>query len=268
VRAGAAAFLALAALTAVPAGARAEVAPGTPDETIQQAYGPIVASTTHSGAFDDTSYDDVDYLAFKVASPGQSFVFTVTNTTQSCNDPDQTNCPLWATLMDSSNHQVGGDSSSAGTDAVTAGNAETVDWTFAQPGTYYVLMESNGDEAAGSPSYTISFTSSSPAPLLSSLLVPAHQRGPSVGARFVLGQPAGPVVATLFALASGGRQARVTSLRRFNLAAGSQRLTIGLPASWRRTLARKHHLSLLLTLKVVSAGGQSASDSRRLSLTA
>ena len=267
-RVRAAAFLALAAVAAVPAGARAEVVSGTPDETIQQAYGPIVTNKTYSGGFDDASYDDVDYLAFKVASAGESFVFTVTNTTQSCNDPDQTSCPVWATLMDSNNQQVGGDTSSAGTDAVTAGNVEKVNWTFAQPGTYYVLMESNGDEAPGSPSYTISFTSSSPAPVLSYLSVPPHQRGTSVGARFVLGQPAGSVVATLLALQSGGRQTPVTSVRRFNLAAGSRRLTIRLPAKWRRTLARNHHLSLLLKLRVVSAAGQRASKSRRFSLTA
>ena len=259
--------LAVVAISALGGTARAEVLPGRPDESIQQAYGTIVAGTVYSGAFDNTSYDDVDYLAFVVSHAGESFHFTVTNTTQSCNDPDLTDCPVFATLMDSTGNQVGGDTSTAGTSAVTTGAMQTIDWTFTQPGTYYLLMESNGDEAPGSPSYSVSFMSISPAPVLSSLTVRAHQRGTSVAARFDLGQSASTVTATLVALHSGGQQKPVTTVRLFNLAAGPHQLTIRLPASWSRKLKRLHHLSLQLNLNVVSQAGAQATNSRRVSLT-
>ena len=259
--------LAAAAISAIGGAAQAEVVTGRPDESIQQAYGTIVAGKVYSGAFDNTSYDDVDYLAFVVSRAGESFHFTVTNTTQSCNDPDLTDCPVFATLMDSTDNQVGGDTSTAGTSAVTTGTVQTIDWTFTQPGTYYLLMESNGDEVPGSPSYSVSFTSISPAPMLSSLTVRAHQRGTSVAARFDLGQSASTVTATLAALHSGGRQQPVTIVRLFNLAAGPRQLTIRLPESWGKTLKRLRHLSLLLNLNVVSQAGEQASNSRRVSLT-
>ena len=135
--------------------AKADIIGAGPDETIAQAYGPLTPGVNYSGAFSNPN--DVDYLAFAVASAGESLQFTVSNTLQSCNSPDDDYCPLYATLMDQTNQQVGGDSSSAGTVA-TFDDTETIDWTFAAPGTYYVLMESNGNLADGQPTYTVSFT--------------------------------------------------------------------------------------------------------------
>ena len=168
----------LLAMATWSAAAGAEVtAPtaGGPDESIAQAYGPLKGGVSYSGAFDDSSYDDVDYLAFHVSKAGQTLEFTIANTTPSCSDPNDTGCPVYGTLMDGSDHQVGGDTSAAGTIA-TAGDTETFDWTFSQPGTYYLLMENNGDLPAGNPTYTARFVSraggTGTAPLVKSLKVP------------------------------------------------------------------------------------------------
>ncbi len=138
-----------------PSVALADVA--GPDESVSQAYGPLQSGSAHSGAF--ASANDVDYLSVVVATAGQTLNFGVQNTTQVCNDPYAAGCPVYATLMDSSGmNQLGGDGSGAGTIA-TSGDTETFSWTFTQPGTYYLLMESDGDLSPGSPSYAVSLTS-------------------------------------------------------------------------------------------------------------
>jgi len=138
-----------------PSVALADVA--GPDESVSQAYGPLESGSAHSGAF--ASVNDVDYLSFVVGTAGQTLNFGVQNTTQVCNDPYAAGCPVYATLMDSSGmNQLGGDGSGAGTIA-TSGDTETFSWTFTQPGTYYLLMESDGDLPPGSPSYAVSLTS-------------------------------------------------------------------------------------------------------------
>ncbi|HUZ30062.1 MAG TPA: hypothetical protein VMU90_12515 [Solirubrobacteraceae bacterium] len=135
--------------------ANAEVVPGQTDESIQQSY-PLTAGHTYTGAFDNTTYDDVDYLAFHVTQANQTLQFTVANTTQSCADPNDAGCPVYATLMDANDQQLGGDTSDAGTIA-TDGDTEVIQWQFQAPGTYYLLMESNGDLAPGNPAYSVTF---------------------------------------------------------------------------------------------------------------
>jgi hypothetical protein len=272
-RAGLVLLAAGAVTSAVPA-ADAEVVAGQPDESIQQAY-PISAGHTYTGAFDTTNYDDVDYLAFQVTQANQTLEFTVANTTQNCADPNGAGCPVYATLMDSNDQQVGGDASAAGTIA-TNGDTEVFDWTFAAPGTYYVLMESNGDEAPGNPSYSIVFGApanggtggtggTSTSPLVRSLIVRPHQRGAAVSGRAVLGQPGARLFATLFA--PGQRPRFVARLMQQNLAVGSHRFSLPLSAGYRARLKRRHHLSLLLKLTVATSAGQHLAVSRRVTLT-
>lgn len=269
------AIFALVVVMLLAPGARGEVTPGTPDESIHQAYGPIKARVTYSGAFDNTNYVDVDYLKFDVATAGQTLEFTVANTTQSCNDPNNAGCPVYATLMDQTDSQVGGDASGAGTIA-SANDTEVFDWTFAQPGTYYLLIESRGDLSPASPSYQVSFVPKSgtgggggtsgggtPPPIVKSLKVVAQQRGPAVIATFVLGQPAARMRATLVA-----SQRLVATVTRRNLSAGTYRLVIRLPTPWRHKLKLAYHLALRLKLTVVTASGQQVSFTRRVTLNA
>lgn len=250
--------------------ANGDVVSGQPDETIPQAY-PIAPGHTYSGAFDDTSYEDVDYLAFTVTKANQTFQFTVANTTQTCNDPNDAGCPVYATLMDSNNQQVGGDTSDAGTIA-TNGDTEVLSWTFAAPGTYYLLMESDSDLTPGSPSYTVTFGAPPPggpggtgpaAPLVRSLTVPPRQHGIRVRARVVLGQSHVRLTASLVA---GGHRV-VTRLVRQGLGVGTHPLVLRLPHAYQTRLKRKHHLSLVLRLVATSASGQRTSLSRRVTLS-
>ena len=250
--------------------ANGDVVSGQPDETIQQAY-PIAHGHTYSGAFDDTSYEDVDYLAFTVTSANQTLQFTVANTTQTCNDPNDAGCPVYATLMDANNQQLGGDSSDAGTIA-TNSDTEVLSWTFASPGTYYLLMESDSDLTPGNPSYTVAFgapTAGGPggagpaAPLVRSFTVPSQQHGARVRARVVLGQSQVRLNASLIA----GQHRVVARLIRQGLGPGAHRLVLRLPRADRARLKRKHHLSLVLKLAVTSASGQRMSLSRHVTLS-
>jgi hypothetical protein len=250
--------------------AKADVVSGQPDETIQQAY-PIAPGHTYSGAFDDSMYEDVDYLAFTVTKANQTFQFTVANTTQTCNDPNDAGCPVYATLMDSNNQQVGGDTSDAGTIA-TNGDTEVLSWTFASPGTYYLLMESDSDLTPGSPSYTVAFGAPAPgspagtgpsAPLVRSLTVPPRQRGIRVRARVVLGQSHVRLNANLVA----GHHTVVARLTRQGLGPGAHPLVLRLPHAYQMRLKRKHHLSLVFRLVATSASGQRTSLSRHVTLS-
>ena len=254
--------------------AQADINGAGPDETIQQAYGPLVEGVTYSGAFTDPN--DVDYLAFNVTSAGQSLVFTVSNTLTSCNSPDDDSCPVYATLMDQSNQQVGGDNSSAGTIA-TVDDTETIDWTFAQPGTYYVLMESNGNLPPGQPTYTVSVapapsgsgsgSGKSPVPPVKSVAAARHQRGDWVVATVALAQPPVTMTAYLFARGRGGHLTHVASSTRRLVRAGTFRLALRLPAAYRRTLKLQHRLSVVLDIAIVTSTGRRLRYSRPVTLT-
>lgn len=193
------------------------------------------------------------------------------NTTQACNDPNDAGCPVYATLMDSSNQQVGGDTSDAGTIA-TSGDTEVLSWTFASPGTYYLLLESDSDLAPGNPSYTVAFAAPPPggpggtgpaAPLVRSLMVPRSQHGTRVRARVVLGQSHVRLNASLVA----GHHTVVTRLVRQGLGPGAHALVLHLPHAYQTRLKRKHHLSLVLKLVATTASGQRTSLSRRVTLS-
>jgi hypothetical protein len=148
-----AALLAVAATAVFTSYAVADVAGAGPDETASQAFGPLHAGIVYDGAF--ANQDDVDYLAFTVPAAGTTLNFSVQNTTQVCNDPYDHACPVYLTLMDATGtNQVGGSASDAGTIA-TYGDTESFPWTFTDPGTYYILMESDGDLSPGNPAYAV-----------------------------------------------------------------------------------------------------------------
>jgi hypothetical protein len=249
--------------------ASADVVPGQPDESIGQAY-PIAVGLTYRGAFDDTKYDDVDYLAVNVARAGETLEFTVQNTTGACNDPNDAGCPVYATLMDSTDRQVGGDTSDAGTIA-TVGDTETLDWTFAHAGTYYLLMESNGDLPAGSPSYAVSYHeisgsgSGGASGIVKALRVAPHQHGAAVRATIVLRHRVKRLRVTLLLLRAHRRPALLVRLTLRHLSPGRHRLVIRLPSSY--TQRRHYHLSLSLKLTITAPSGAHASFSRPVTLS-
>src|SRR5207247_4701156 len=84
-----------------------------PDDTLSQAYGPLRQQFTYSGAL--RTPDDLDSSYYDINRAGETVEFTVQNTLQSCTSPDLDECPLWATLLDGTEHQLGGEGSAAGT---------------------------------------------------------------------------------------------------------------------------------------------------------
>lgn len=263
---------------AFPSAGVADISIAGSDETAPQAYGPLQEAVAYSGAF--VSQSDVDYLSFVVAQAGETLQFTVQNTTQVCQDTYDAGCPVYATLMDSTGqNQVGGDNSDAGTIA-TVGDTETFAWTFAQPGTYYVLMESDGDLPAGSPSYSLELadgsgngppggsgpSGGSPGPggsgagntgfpLVRSLKVLPHQRGSAVAVALDLGSAVPWARLTVFLAHRRGRP--VASRTFHHLRAGRHRLVLRLPPAQRRKLADGQALSLILRITVRPASGPS-----------
>ena len=263
-------FAAAGVVALLIAGAPAAVADingGGPDETIAQAYGPLAQGLAYNGAF--VRQDDVDYLAVTVAHAGETLEFALRNTTPTCNDPDDQGCPVYATVMDSHDQQVGGPDSDAGTIA-TYGDSEAFDWTFQSPGTYYVLMESNGDLTPGNPAYAVSIRPPTCAgcggagrthPIVKSLKVAPRQRGNVVRATIVLGQPVKRLRA---ALTSAG--ALVARISRRHLAAGRYRLALRLSPTFKTKLQRRHRLSLRLRIRVVSQAGLSRTYVQKVTL--
>jgi hypothetical protein len=263
----------LAALALAPA-TSAELVSGHPDESIQQAY-PISPGILYQGAFDNTLYNDVDYLAFTVANPGETLAFAIANTTQVCNDPNDAGCPVYATLMDRTDNQVGGPASAAGTIATFA-DTELFDWTFSQAGTYYLLMESNGDEAPGNPSYAVRFGVVSPGggggrggggktlpSLVRALRVLPVQHGPVIKGTLTLGQPAIAVKASLL-LARTGRT--IVSLSRKPVSAGRHRLKFRLPTRYRHLLSTRGRLSVIFRITARGPSGASRTLSRHVTV--
>lgn len=253
-----------AALLAV--GAVADIVGGHSDETIATSYGPLQTSVTVHGAFVNQS--DQDYLKV-VVSHAQTLDFTLQNTTpnSTCNkdDPYQQGCPVYATLMDSTGqNQVGGSSSSAGTIA-TADDTETFSYPVTA-GTYYVLMESNGDLPNGEPTYKFTMGPILPAPKATDLhLLHAHRsKRATVGFDLSASAAKARVVVHTGSTLTGGRQVMSRSLPA--LAAGSHSVSFRLPLWLRAKLAARHHLRLTLGVKTWSVSDRHATFVKQVTL--
>jgi hypothetical protein len=282
---------------AAPASAEVLAGGGTVSaDTIATAY-PVQQSTWYYGAFQPDQYNpdgsykyhDLDYLAFTVTSAGETLEFTLQNTS-TCNPPNDFEwCPVYLTLLDQTNNQVGGSSSAAGTIA-TWGDTEFFDWTFSTPGTYYMVLEYNGDEPPGQPTYAVKFgpppppsspTSGSgckhhcgtghpgssgpspPAPLVSRVRVLSRQTGTTVKATLTLGQWAKYVRVAL--LPSGSTKA-IAAIRRAPLAPGTHRYKLKLTSAYQRLLKARHKLSLVVQVTVHGASGSQETFRRRVTL--
>jgi hypothetical protein len=257
----------IACLASAPS-AGGEIVGSGPDESISQAFGPLTFGVTYSGAF--STPDDVDYLSFTVTA-GQSIHVTVSNTLRHCVSPDDDACPVYATLMDGTDQQVGGSASSAGTIATTA-DTETINWTFASGGTYYVVMESNGNLTNGSPTYTVRIdngpsVSGTGQRILRSLTVPAVQHGYAVKGRYVLAQRAALVRAKLSLLRSGHAPTLLLTFTRHGLRNGPHALMLTLPAVYRQAIKSGQVLKLRLKLTVVTTSGFKRTYTRGVTLS-
>lgn len=250
--------LALMALTAaalaVPSSALANIN-GQPASSRAIAF-PMTAGVTYSGDFQ--SQTETEYLSFQVPRAGVSLHFAVRNTTASCNNPSsETPCPVFATLVDSNAQQVGGEGSSAGTGQVNAGSSDVIDWTFTQPGTYWVAVDSSGDF----PTFTVSYRDVTK--VLSSLVARSTQRGRIVRGVAKTGRPCKRIVARLV---HGSRTLGRRVLH--NVPAGRVSIKVPLNSAGRSLLARTHKLRLRLVVVATPVSGSSASRSRSVTLKA
>lgn len=231
--------------------ARADVA--GPDDSIGQAFGPLVAGMSYSGAF--KSATDVDYLALDVTAAGQALHFDVTNTVRGCGFPNFAGCPVYATLIDGQGQQLGGEGSAAGTGPVTTdSSSDVIDWTFAAPGRYYVAMDSDGDLPTYSLRYRVldagNASVDSARPPIISLRV-LRQRGAVVRARMNVGRALSAAVVWL--QDAGRRAVAVKSLGA--VGAGKRTVKLRLDARTRRALARRGRLTLRLRVAAAPVTG-------------
>jgi hypothetical protein len=244
-----------------------------PDDSLGTAYGPIQAGSPVDGAF--TPSETVDYIKFVVDTSGESLHFSVQNTTGSCTSTSELPCPVWGTLLDGNAQQLGGEGSTAGTGEVDQGAGDVIDWTFDQPGTYYLAMDSAGDN----PSYAVQYVvvpapSGTPAPstgllprALEGLTVSSPQRGVVVRARVRIGRPLKRLDARL--LVRRGPSATLTTIGHtvaHDEPAGHVTLAIALTRSGRAMLARSHHLRLELQISAIPQTGAMAQLLRNIVL--
>jgi hypothetical protein len=230
-----------------------------PDDSIGQAYGPLVSGTPYSGTF--KSETDVDYLAFDVARAGQAVHFDVVNTVSGCMSVNLTGCPIYATLVTAAGQQVGGEGSSAGTAAVPEGAGDAIDWTFDAPGRYFVAMDSDGD----GPTYTISMrVAAAPAgtvpaarrpPAIGSLRVTTPQRGSIVRARLNVGRALRALTVRLERAGAARTASPVAVARLAAVAPGRRTVSLRLNARARADLARRGRLALRVHVVALPDGG-------------
>lgn len=216
-----------------------------------------------------------DYLKFTITNPGETIVFTDRNTTVGPN-PSFPNtcyqfCPVYLSLVDSSLMGLG---DGAGTVA-TYGDTENVTWTFATPGTYYIVMESDGDVNL---SYAASYVIANGGPvgcqqncgpgpitlppLVHSLRVSPKQRGTAVNAFVKPGQPLHSVRVSLLY----GKHT-IAGQTRGPLGTARYRFTLQLPATYRHRLKAHHKLHLVVRVTAAGATGATATYSRAVTLT-
>jgi hypothetical protein len=247
---------------ALAAPAAAEVA-GNPADSLAQAYGPLQSGVSVSGRF--TSPNDVDYLKFNVTARNTAVHFRVTNTLSSCSSPDgPIGCAVFGTLIDGNQQQLGGEGSSAGTGEVDAGKSDVIDWTIADPGTYYLAMDSGGSL----PSYRVRMGPPAPTgPPIASLSARSVRHGTAVRARVNAGRPLRSLKAKL-TIRRNGNPIAIGHASLTNVRKGSKTLTITVNRTGRQALAgdSDHRLRVRLRVTALPAVGKPASAQRSLTL--
>jgi hypothetical protein len=277
-------------------------------DTAATAY-PTQPGVTYRGTLnpDTSTYHDLDYLAV-TANAGETIQFTFQNTTVGPNPSFPLTCDNYCEeflSLDKPNPSYPpppdalGLCNGAGTRA-TYGDTEIFDWTFGTAGTYYMIIEDDGDLAL---SYSVSYqvvspsggtdscqpsgttgggtggtgsgckhhcgtgsgggaNTSPPPPLVRFVRVVPTQRGTTVKATLTLGQWARSVRVALLS-----HQKTVAAIRRAPLGPGRHKLRLALPASYQRLLASRHKLSLVVRFIVRGKSGATQTFNRRVKLT-
>jgi hypothetical protein len=247
---------------ALAAPAAAEVA-DNPADSLPQAYGPLQPGVSVSGEF--KSPNDVDYLSFTVTAPNTAVHFKVTNTLSSCSSPDgPIGCAVFGTLIDGNQQQLGGEGSSAGTGEVDAGRSDVIDWTVANPGTYYLAMDSGGSF----PTYRV--VMGSPAPTgkpIESLSAQSVHHGTAVRVRVKAGRPLRSLKAKL-TMTRHGTPIAIGRASGTNVKKGFKTLTITVNRTGRTALAKaaNHRLRVRLRVTALPAVGRPTTAQRSLTL--
>jgi hypothetical protein len=240
-----------------------------PDENMSQAFGPLKGNFTYAAQLNGAN--DVDWYFFYVPTAGDHLHWAVNNTTPtgSCVPPGVNECNMYATLIDQNGKQVGGDNSSAGTAAVPAGGSDKIDWTFAEPGKYFLLIQQDGD----GPSYSFNIT---PASGLSTS--PPGSQSPSATARALqLSAKQGRGNVRVGVLVPDGvvsLQARLT-LNGFNagrvtlrhVSPGHVHFKIPFTKATAGSLKRRHRLTLTLTVRLLLTNSHVERATRKLTVT-
>jgi hypothetical protein len=212
-----------------------------------------------------------DYLKFTVMSAGETIEFTDQNKTTGVNPATcDAWCPVFLSLVNSSFKGLGAGSGTIATYADT----ESFDWTFSAPGTYYMVMESDGDvNVSYAESYRIvsgviggckhSCVPTTP-PVVRTLHVSPKQTGTRVNAYITLGQSARSV---RMALLYGKHLRSIASLTRAPLRPGRHHLKLRLPARYQHKLNAQHRLQLVVRITVRANSGASKTYNRKVTLT-
>jgi hypothetical protein len=216
----------------------------------------------------------LDYLKFTVVSAGETIEFTDQNTTTGLNPNScYKYCPVYLSVVDSNFKDPGG--VSTGTFAIY-GDTEVFDWTSQVPGTYYMVMEGEGDVTLD---YAVSYKIVSgggttgpggpnqggpTAPLVRTLRVSPKQTGTKVNAYLTLGQWAQSV---RVALRYGKHLKTITSLKRSPLGPGRHHFKFALPAAYQRKLTAQHKLYLIVRITVTGTSGATKTFNRTVTLT-
>lgn len=260
---------------AAPAGALIEpgnigALPGNPYPTQP---GQVVGGTLFTNQPLGPGGTPQDYLKFTVTSPGETIEFSDQNTTTGLNPNTCNNslngCPVYLSVVDQNFKDPG---APFGTYAIY-GDTEVIDWTPPTPGTYYMVMESDGDVNV---SYAAKYTilsggggcqqncgpgSITIPPLIRTLHVSPKQRGAKVNAFVKPGQPLHAVQVVLLY----GKH-RIAAQTRGPLGTARYRFTLQLPAAYRHRL-KHHRLHLVVRITASGATGAKVTYNRAVTLT-
>jgi hypothetical protein len=216
-----------------------------------------------------------DYLKFTVANAGETIEFSDQNTTTGVK-PNMCShyCPVYLSVVDQNFKDPG---APFGTFAVY-GDTEVIDWTAPAPGTYYMVMESDGDVNV---SYAAKYTilsgggsggggcqqNCSPGPIITpplirKLRVSPKQSGTKVNAFVKPGQALHSVRMVLLY----GKHT-ISSQTRGPLGTSRYSFTLGLSAAYRRKLKARHKLHLAVRITASGSTGATVTYTRAVTLT-
>jgi hypothetical protein len=239
-----------------------------PDENMSQAYGPLAGDYSYAATLQSDS--DQDWYYFYVPAAGDQLHWTVSNTTPftGCSAGFYS-CSVYATLEDSTGHQVGGSDSSAGTSGVMPSTTQSIDWTFDAPGKYYLAVI--GD--SGQLSYQFSVTPASGLSSTppgggggSSLHVTAHQRGRDVDVSLLVPSSGARLDAYLYT--GAGRSLKAAGHKALaHLPQGTLRFAISLNSRAWSALKDHHRLTLTQRITLTLPTGKLVRASEKVLMT-